>query len=71
MWGVVEGLMLALRNVVIKHVYKEDNKLVDDLTSMAWGQTLQSVFYYSPPTTLLDQLGTEAIDVMTPRIMSI
>ncbi|MBA0576325.1 hypothetical protein Golob_023903 [Gossypium lobatum] len=38
---------------------------------MAWGQTLQSIFYYSPPMALLDQLGTEAFDVMTPRIMSI
>ncbi|MBA0552948.1 hypothetical protein Golob_023720 [Gossypium lobatum] len=40
--------------VVIKHVYGEDNKLVDDLTSMAWRQTLQSAFYYSPQVALLD-----------------
>ncbi|MBA0807808.1 hypothetical protein Gohar_023586, partial [Gossypium harknessii] len=42
-------------DVVIQHVYREDNKLA--LESMAWGQTLQSVFYYY----LLDQLGADII----------
>ncbi|KAH1120281.1 hypothetical protein J1N35_003441 [Gossypium stocksii] len=41
-------------DVVIQHVYREGNKLVDGLALMAWGQALQSVFYYSPSVTLLD-----------------
>lgn len=46
-------------DVVIQRVYREGNKLVDGLVSMAWGQTLQSVFYYSHPVSLLDQLGVD------------
>ncbi|MBA0791611.1 hypothetical protein Gohar_016181 [Gossypium harknessii] len=78
MWGVVEGLMLAwmsgqrsidVWDVVIQHVYREGNKLVNGLALMAWGQALQSVSYYSPSVTFLDQLGTYAIGVMTPIIV--
>ncbi|XP_012468588.1 uncharacterized protein LOC105786617 [Gossypium raimondii] len=43
-------------DVVIQHVYREGNKLVNSLALMAWGQALQSVFYYSPSVTFLDQL---------------
>ncbi|MBA0850080.1 hypothetical protein Goshw_024895 [Gossypium schwendimanii] len=41
-------------DVVIQHVYWEGNKLVNSLALMAWGQALQSVFYYSPSVTFLD-----------------
>ncbi|MBA0640949.1 hypothetical protein Goklo_025550, partial [Gossypium klotzschianum] len=43
-------------DVVIQHVYREGNKLVNSLTLMAWGQALQSVFYYSSSVTFPDQL---------------
>lgn len=30
--------------MAIQHVYREGNKLADDLASMAWGQTFQKFF---------------------------
>ncbi|TYI91356.1 hypothetical protein E1A91_D03G186400v1 [Gossypium mustelinum] len=48
--GLFEGVGCGYQTCL----HREDNKPVDDLTSMAWRQTLQSSFYYSPQVALLD-----------------